>query len=913
MELSIAEVERPIADVEEPIADAEEPTADAELPAADVEMAIADVEMPIGDQDAAAAEGELEETYEAESSDDDVFGAPMAPTGLTVLYGSVDAMSFDLIEGWVWNPENPDETCTVEVYDGADLLLRVPANEFRLDVRNAGFGTGNYGFKITNLSALLPFARHKIAVRRASDGVDLPGSPQWIERATAELDVSCIQFLESATSASVNVARTPGELDGHIAIALRVLNKLLNARSALGDGRPIASDPRLQDLLYEAELSDWTRELVTKVESSYAPIYFNDVDAPLVSVVIPVYNKFQVTYNCLKSIAENLPKCGFEIIIVDDCSKDETLFAGFVLSGAVRLIRNARNLGFVGSCNAGAAAGRGKYLLFLNNDTLVRPGWLDELVATFDNVPNVGIAGSKLLFENGSLQEVGGIIWRLGDGWNWGREKDPKDPKFSYLRDSDYVSGAALMIERELFEKLEGFDKYYMPAYYEDTDLAFRVRALGKRVVVQPASEIVHLEGISAGKDVTGSGMKRYQLINHRKFYERWKDTLSLHRFNGQQPELEAERTVKRRAYFIDDSVPTPDQDAGSNAALQHMLALMRLGYKVTFLPADNMAQINPYTANLQKLGIECLYAPYYWSVEEVFRKAAIKPDLVYLHRYTNASKYANLVHQHFPACFTVYNVADLHFLRQERETAIEGSIGTAVKLSKETELAAMRAVDSIIVHSYVEAEILREANPALRVHVVPWAVKPRPPTKSFAERSGYAFVGGYSHRPNVDAAVHLARDIVPLVKASHGTFTAYIVGSKAPPEVTALECEQVKVVGFVPDLTHFMHQLRCTIAPLRYGAGLKGKILDSMAHGLPCVMSEVAAEGFHLPTELEWLIARSPKEMAEKLIAVHEDAALNERLSRCGLEYIEREFSTEAIQRLVGEAILRQEGPKGE
>jgi GT2 family glycosyltransferase len=428
-----------------------------------------------------------------------------------------------------------------------------------------------------------------------------------------------------------------------------------------------------------------------------------------------------------------LPKSSFEIIIVDDCSRDETLFAGFVFSGAVQIVRNQKNQGFVRSCNAGAAQARGKYLLFLNNDTLLRPKWLDELVNTFDNVPNVGIVGSKLFFEDGTLQEVGGIIWRLGDGWNWGRQADSKDPRFCYLRDSDYVSGAALMLERELFERLKGFDEYYVPAYYEDADLCFRVRALGKRVVVQPASEVVHLEGVSAGKDVRGSGMKRYQLINHRKFYERWKEILATHRFNGEQPELEAERTVKRRAYFIDDTVPTPDQDAGSNAALQHMLALMRLGYKVTFLPADNMAQINPYTANLQKLGIECLYAPYYWSVEEVFRKARVKPDLVYLHRFVNASKYASLVRQHFPDCFTVYNVADLHFLRQQREIAlVAGSLNGAPRISEEAELAAMRQVDSVVVHSSVEADMLRQRDPDLRAHTVLWTVLPRPCTTVF-------------------------------------------------------------------------------------------------------------------------------------------------------------------------------------
>jgi glycosyltransferase involved in cell wall biosynthesis len=521
-------------------------------------------------------------------------------------------------------------------------------------------------------------------------------------------------------------------------------------------------------------------------------------------------------------------------------------------------------------------------------------------------VPNVGIVGSKLLFENGSVQEVGGIIWRLGDGWNWGRQADPNDPRFCYLRDCDYVSGAALVLERELFQRLKGFDEHYAPAYYEDTDLCFRVRASGKRVVVQPASEIVHLEGITAGTDVQGSGMKRYQLINHRKFYERWKETLSTHRFNGEQPELEAERTVKRRAFFIDDTVPTPDQDAGSNAALQHMLALTRLGYKVTFLPADNMAQINPHTANLQMLGIECLYAPYYWSVEEVFRKARVKPDLVYLHRFVNASKYASLVRQHFPGCFTAYSVADLHFLRQEREMAVAGSLSGAPRVSEEAELAAMRQVDSVLVHSSVEADILRQKVPELRVHTVPWTVLPRPPATPFDDRSGYAFVGGYNHRPNVDAAIYLAREIAPLLDEGDPAILGFLVGSNAPPELASLGGENLKFLGFIPDLTSLLHRLRCTVAPLRYGAGLKGKILESFAHGLPCVMTEMAAEGLNLPHQLEWLIARTPEEFAEKVRAVHEDESLNEKLSAYALEIIEKSYSGEATERLLAEATTR-------
>lgn len=818
--------------------------------------------------------------------------------------GHVDIISEETIAGWAWNPLKPEEAVSVEIYDGSELLIRLRADLYRGDLRDAGIGTGNYGFSIPNPSALLPLARHQVSVRRAVDGVDLPGSPQWLLRPEAGFDFSLTQLLDAAAAASANVARSPEDLDQPVTLTLNVLNQLLNARNSLAENRPLLSDPRLQDLLHEADVSDWTRELLAKIEAEFAPLHFEEVDEPLVSIVIPVYNKFRTTYNCLKSIAANPPKASFEIIIVDDCSRDETLFAGFVISGAVRFIRNLKNQGFVRTCNAGAASARGKYLFFLNNDTLVRPNWLDELVATFDNVPNVGIVGAKLFFENGSLQEVGGIIWRLGDGWNWGRQADPNDPRFCYLRDCDYATGAALMLERELFKQLKGFDEYYAPAYYEDSDLCFRVRALGKRVVVQPASEIVHLEGISAGTDVHGTGMKRFQLVNHRKFYERWKETLSTHRFNGQEPDREAERSVKRRAFFIDDTVLTPDQDAGSNAALQHIQALMRLGYKVTFLPADNMAQINPYTANLQKLGIECLYAPYYWSVEEVFRKAKVKPDLVYLHRFANASKYASLVRQHFPGCFTVYNVADLHSLRQQREMEIAGSLSGAPKVAEDAELAAMRMVDSVVVHSSVEADFLRHKAPDVRVHTVLWTVVLRPSATPFKDRSGYAFVGGYNHRPNVDAAMFLAREIAPLLSDLAPEMLGFLVGSNAPPEVAASERKNLKFLGFIPELTSLFSGLRCTVAPLRYGGGLKGKILDSFAHGLPCVMTEVAAEGLNLPPQLEWLIATTPEQIARKLAAVHDDEALNAKLSAHGLDYIAENCSAEVTRRMLAEAI---------
>ena len=338
---------------------------------------------------------------QAAAAEDSVSGALGAANAAPKLSGNVDVISHEIISGWAWNPLDPEESVALDIYDGSELLIRIRADIYRGDLREAGIGGGRHGFSVPNPAALLPLARHHIAVRRAADGVDLPGSPKWLLRPEAGFDPSLAKFLHSAASASANVARRPEDLDEQLTLTLRVLDQLLNARNSLHAEASPSSGPGLQGFLIEARASGWIRELAAKVETEFTPIRFKAVENPLVSIVIPVCNEFRTTYNCLKSISENLPKCSFEIIIVDDGSRDASLFAGFVISGAVRLIRNTKNEGFLRACNAGAADARGKYLLFLRNDTLVRPKWLDELVATFDHVPNVGIAGSKLLFENG--------------------------------------------------------------------------------------------------------------------------------------------------------------------------------------------------------------------------------------------------------------------------------------------------------------------------------------------------------------------------------------------------------------------------------------------------------------------------------------------------------------------------------
>ncbi|MBK5274149.1 MAG: glycosyltransferase family 2 protein [Desulfuromonadales bacterium] len=256
---------------------------------------------------------------------------------------------------------------------------------------------------------------------------------------------------------------------------------------------------------------------------------FEKQTEPLVSIIIPAFNQWEYTRSCLVSILRNTADVPHEIILADDTSTDETKRAGDLVSG-ITVIRNERNLGFIRNCNNAASRGAGKYLLFLNNDVIVREGWLKPLVELLERDPAAGMAGPKLVYPNGLLQDAGAIVWSDGNAWNYGRWDNPDKTKYNYAREADYVSGACMLVRRDLWEDIGGFDLRYAPAYYEDTDLAFEIRSRGYKVLYQPKSAVVHFEGITSGLDIR-KGVKSFQEVNREKFFRKWEAILKKEHF----------------------------------------------------------------------------------------------------------------------------------------------------------------------------------------------------------------------------------------------------------------------------------------------------------------------------------------------------------------------------------------------
>jgi GT2 family glycosyltransferase/glycosyltransferase involved in cell wall biosynthesis len=626
--------------------------------------------------------------------------------------------------------------------------------------------------------------------------------------------------------------------------------------------------------------------------------------APDVSIVIPVYGQLSYTLNCIESLLTHQTKYRVEIIIVDDCSPDETDKYMPSVEG-MRYWRQPANGGFINSCNTGGQLSRGRYVVMLNNDVRVVAGWLDEMIDSFELFPRAGLVGSKLMYADGSLQEAGGIVWKDGSAWNYGRDDDPNRPQYCHARQVDYISGCAVALPTELWRKLEGFDRALAPAYYEDTDLAMRVREAGFEVWLQARSRIIHYEGKTSGTDVT-KGVKAYQVINSKKFFRRWHEKLSTHRINGDSPQFERERNATRRVLIVDAVVPTPKQDAGSVNTLLTLDIYRSLGYKCYFVPQDNFLYDPRHTPALHRIGVETAFAPFDVDFETYMRRYGPLFDVIQVFRIGVLEKTIDAIRKFAPQAALLFHNADLHYLRMQRQAELSGlkSELDAAEEMKELEFRLMRAVDCTITHSLHEKELIDAEAIGTPVLVWPLMFEFEGTEVAYEARRDICFLGGYRHPPNIDAVQHFMDSIFPLIKEQEPAIRFTIAGAHPTPEIQALTGKDVVVTGMIDDLRTLFDTTRVFVCPLRIGAGVKGKVLAAMSYGVPLVSTSIGSEGLGLVEGEEVLVRDDPQAFADAVVKVYRDRSLWTRLSKGGQIYVQTNNSLDVGREMVRQAV---------
>ncbi len=648
----------------------------------------------------------------------------------------------------------------------------------------------------------------------------------------------------------------------------------------------------------------------------YGKLKFEHENQPKVSIVIPVYNQISYTYACLVSILENTKGISYEILIADDVSTDATERLEDFAEGLV-ICRNKENQGFLKNCNQAAQQAKGEYLMFLNNDTQVTEGWLTSLVNLIESDQSIGMVGSKLVYPDGRLQEAGGIIWSDGSGWNYGRLDDPDKPEYNYVKDVDYISGAAILLPVWLWKQIGGFDTRFAPAYCEDSDLAFEVRKEGYRVVYQPLSKVIHFEGISNGTDVQGTGLKRYQVENSEKLKQKWAKEFAAQCVNDGNPDpfRARERSMgKKIILVVDHYVPTYDRDAGSKTTFQYLKMFLKKGYVVKFL-GDNFLREEPYSTTLQQMGIEVLYgAEYQVKIWDWLRDHGEDIAVAYLNRPHIASKYIDYILDNTDMK-VIYYGHDLHFLREGREYQLTGDLQKREEAEywKSVEMMLMSKAAVSYYPSYVERDAIQSMDPTIVVKDITAYVFDKFKENlqmDFAKRQGLLFVGGFAHPPNSDAVLWFAREIYPQVcenmQAAGQTPPEFVVvGSKVTEEIKALEQpgNGIVIKGFVSEeeLEHLYEICRIVVVPLRYGAGVKGKVVEAIYNGAPVVTTAIGAEGMPLAEEV-LLIEDEPKRFADMVTDLYRDTDKCRELCQKTQEYIQAYFSVDAAWKRIEE-----------
>ncbi len=625
---------------------------------------------------------------------------------------------------------------------------------------------------------------------------------------------------------------------------------------------------------------------------------------PEVSVVLVVRNRAELTFQCLESLTRSAG-VDPEVVVVDNGSVDPTDRLLERVDGVVA-VRNEENLGFVRGANQGAKLARGRALLFLNNDTEVFPGAIRAALDRLWSTPHAAVVGGRVVGTDGLLQEAGCIAWRDGTTCGYGSGENPEDGAYLFPRTVDYCSGVFLLTPRALFEEAGGFDRRYEPAYYEEADYCFRMRAAGRTVVYDPWSVIVHL---GQGSLEESWHVASFLEGNRPVFRALHQEALARGHEAGPESLLAASShdAYRGRILFIDDRAPLRDMGSGFPRAQAILRTLVDLGYFVTLFAT---VPVPPDRAGLRRELPD-------WGLEVISHLGRAKfidfmaeregfYDVAVVSRRHNLRWLAGTGYfeqEGRPAL--VYDSEALFAARAASARAVLGESVGELGLEDEEgegladEIALAARAEAVWTVSRQEADQLGAS--CEQVTVVAHVPETEPVRTRFAERSGLLFVGRLveTWNPNVDGVCWLVNQVLPRLEDRLGEPLPLTVVGRIGDDVRLPERDGVVYRGRVEELTDLYAGARVFVAPSRFAAGIPLKVVEAAAAGVPVVASSILAGQLGWEDGAELVVGgeNDPDVFADRVVRLYSDTELWAHIRAGALARVAKDYSAAALR----------------
>ncbi len=778
------------------------------------------------------------------------------------LEGNIDTVSRDgLISGWCWYPMQPATRVQLSVAVDGATVGSTSASTFRPDLQQAGIGDGCHGFNFALPWSLLEeVGRLTIVLADSLTGEQLAdpvvmrlGKLSRTEDRVADMERQIRRLRFEVESLTAELDRR--ERAGPAPDIFATLGALFSELSA-------TPTPRATLAHAAPDLS--LSHALAQLEHRHGRLTLAIAPHPIATIAIPAEADLASVHRCLTSLHQSGLDRIAEIVLLDGDRTPSDMMLLPALVRNLRIVPHEPGRALLSTLATLAIADRP--LVYLSPHLRPEPDWLDRLIATLVREPEAGLVSGRVVGQDGLLRHGGLLADDQDRPASFGAMDNAARPEFGFLRAVEAVGALGFAVRGELVQAIAHADGMEFDPGLAVLDLCLRLRKIGHQILVQPTATALCDDAVDISQREANLPLPQPVAST---LVDAWQARTRIPPYVG-------------HALVIDTIIPSHDRDAGSLATLEHLQILRGLGYRVTFAATQGIAPDDPQALHLEGLGIELVRQPEAASITAYLLKHGAWLDLVQIWRHTNAGPFLERVRSLAPRARLIFSPADLHHVREARRAELTGGNAAMATDIRNQELLCASAADVTIVHSDMEFDLLRAGlGPEFdrnRLRLLRWIARPIAAPSNFAARSGICFLGSFAHTPNQDGLRWFLTAILPHLRANEISADApiqlHIAGPDLPSElaaeIAALADPNIVVHGWVEDLAKLFSNIRLSVAPLRYGAGFKGKIATSLSFGVPVIATAIAAEGTGLHDGEGIIVADGALAFAKAIIRLH-------------------------------------------